>query len=210
MANIRSGGFKGRNLVGTAMYYEGKTDKNGKKLSPFYVVDAQLDMRDQANNPATQSNPHLESHKYVKDGKEFVSHGISMTVGQMETIMNGAGADNMVQYDNGLIEFACKANLMTVTRSDGHKGLLINTKDGVQPSDFGWNKDMMKNQAALKAEAKANVKAMKEEQAAKSAENPTPEKSEVSKSNATIKPKPVEKATVQPEVPTADAEFDEM
>lgn len=215
MANIKGGGAKGRNLVGTATYFDGKTDEKGKKQAPFYMVDAQLDLRDPANEPKTQSNPHLESHSFVSaDGKERTAHGIRMTVGQVEAIKAGAGDGNFmaITEDGRSVEFAVKADLMSVARNDGRKTLLINTKSPMEASDYGWNPDMMKNQGALKAEAKQAVAAEKAAKAAaKQAEGPVAApkaatKSTKKKSAAKPKAKAAEAPAV--EAPSADAEFE--
>lgn len=168
MADIRGGRREGRNIVGTATYFDGKLDSNGRKQPPFYMVDAQLDLRDPDNKPETQSNPHLESHTFVgSDGKERTAHGFRMTVGQMQAVQQAAGAENFrsVTDDNRVVAFAVKADLMEVARKDKSKTLMMNTK-ALSKSDFGYEPDMMKNQAALKAEAQKNVAEAKAAKAA--------------------------------------------
>lgn len=213
MANIKGqGGLKGRNLVGTAVYFDGKTGKNGKQMAPFYMVDAQLDLRDPANEPKTQSNPHLESHSFTaQDGSSRTAHGIRMTVGQVQAIQASAGDGNFrsLTEDNRNVEFAVKADLMFTKRPDGRKTLLIDPKGAMGPSDFGWTPDMMKNQGELKAAAKEAVAA---EKAAAAKQNEGPVQATAAepaekpkKTTRTRKPKAAAKPAVEAQAPEAEA-----
>lgn len=229
--NNRGGTTKGVNLIGTATYHDGITKEDGKKMPDFYVVQAEVDLRDPANNPdGMQKNPNILNSRFRgQDGNIYTGHGWRVTTGQMKKMVEAAGPNNAVSVtpDGKTIEFALKADLMK-SKQAGSSGYIINTAAEMGPSDYGWSKDMKENQAKLVAEAKAKYEASRADKAAEQANASSgpvavPQASEVSAETKAPKaakkaPKasPAKKKTskakeapaVEAETPSVDNEFE--
>lgn len=177
MANIRGvGGSTGRNLVGTARMYPSKTAGR----PPYYIVDAQVDMRDPKCKDVKETNPHLESHKFHPadaPNETRVAHGRTYTQKQFDAI---AAAGQTREGKDGVIEFAVKADLMVKAPKEGDgpeatNQVMINTAKPMGKSDFKLGPKTMENQAKARSDMKALVAAERESEKQAGAETPAPE-----------------------------------
>lgn len=146
MANMRGRTLKGVNLLAT--YKESQIFENDKRG----YLTVQVDQRGRKGEE--DSNPYLSTQQ-LEDGK--YSHSDSYALDQIKAIE--AGGKSITQPD-GTHVIAFKADLFT-TDKDKKRGpkLVVNTKNGIEKSDFTLSKKTLENQNKLTQEAKDAKKA---------------------------------------------------
>lgn len=134
--------------------YDKAVDKFGGRYA-----DVQLDSRDpQAQG---QSNLHLATRFPSKDAKvQKPNHDARYSESQMNAIKEAAGNNFIRDDQRGLTVYAVKAKL---TSTKNNPGLIINTKEGVQASDFNMTQEARDAQFAAMRASKAQKDAAKQE-----------------------------------------------
>lgn len=165
MANYRGkGGTTQRNIIGVARETKGK---NG----PCMAIEAQFSVEDPRTQAVKDTNPYLETHEYTPQagpnaGQTMVSHRRIYSMAQWDAIKNAAQMGPTL--DKGGETFALKADVFqSADKSTGKKGLVINTKGPMGPSDYGIDESKLKLQADTVKQWKAE---RAEREAAKAAE----------------------------------------
>lgn len=149
--------------------------ENGPKYGPSkssVMVQGYL----HPDNPeaAGQTNPNLTTTRYKdKDGKEQISNATFMSEKQVDAILAAAGDKvNRVELENGnvRIEAGIKADLMRVNSNSNTRGVIVNTKAPMVPTEHSMDGVFDKKVAGVRA-----AKAAKDAEKAAEAEAPAVE-----------------------------------
>lgn len=196
------GGGKDLNLIVTG--YDGAVAKNDKGEPARHYLDVQRDLRDPA--AAGEPNPHAAT--YTND-KGRVGNGVGYSPSQTEKLVAAMKESGNYRYneERSRFEGTIKANVFSSDRvgpkGSSAKGVIINTAQPLEASDYGVDEKTMDDQFAMAAanreaakEAKAAEAKGKESQEAEAPEVPEVETPEAAAEEKAEKPKktPAKKA----------------